>query len=384
VQTFIDLGINPSTTCIENALWTDPANFGLGTYTKGADGQGHQIDPLVLGSYAGDAASETAINANGRDLKWVQDTGNSTSFPSGAVGGRPSQGIVWNLGGQANQAVVFVQVDHGPVPGEVLENTAWLSNDPDAVDADWTAAFLTHVYGFGWMPDDVGIADGFVAVYTLPDPAATFQYVSVTWGGPGAIVRDGDDEIDAVGGLTAGGGGVVPEPASLALIGLGLAGLVPRIAVPHSHDAAVGGERGPSGEVLHGRAGGGVECARRVGVGGQRVQGHPRRRCEFDLAGVAARDRIGGSGPSVLRDLAAVDGHRAVGRGGEEEPGREPFGRLGRWFPVREGDERIRVDHEVGLLGRLADRGAASGPVRVVVGEAHAVVVVDASTREHP
>lgn len=225
VQTFIDLGINPSTTCIENALWTDPANFGLGTYTKGADGQGHQIDPLVLGSYAGDAASETAINANGRDLKWVQDTGNSTSFPSGAVGGRPSQGIVWNLGGQANQAVVFVQVDHGPVPGEVLENTAWLSNDPDAVDADWTAAFLTHVYGFGWMPDDVGIADGFVAVYTLPDPAATFQYVSVTWGGPGAIVRDGDDEIDAVGGLTAGGGGVVPEPASLALIGLGLAGL---------------------------------------------------------------------------------------------------------------------------------------------------------------
>jgi hypothetical protein len=73
-----------------------------------------------------------------------------------------------------------------------------------------------------------------VAVYRLPG-GATFQFVSVTHGGPGAVLRDGDNEIDAVGGLNVAGGcvtcvvdgidGVVPEPATLLLLGSGLAGL---------------------------------------------------------------------------------------------------------------------------------------------------------------
>lgn len=222
VSTFTSLGIDPTVTCIENGLWTDPSGFSLGTYVRGAEGAGYGYNPAALGAYDGSTLGSVAANANARDFYWVQD-GSANAFLNGIVGSAPSNGVIWDLGGQANQLAVFAFVDHGPVPGETLESTVWLSNDPFAVDALWTQAFLTHVYGGGWSADP-NIADGFVGVYQLPS-AATFRYASVTWGGPGALVRDGDNEIDAVGGLTFSGGGIntsVPEPLSISLVGLGL------------------------------------------------------------------------------------------------------------------------------------------------------------------
>lgn len=221
------------TVCIENSLWADPSGFGLGTYVKGADALGGGPTLSEFLAFNGATVDGTfAGNANARDFYWVQDNGNGTTFPGGATGGRPSMGIVWDLLGLANQAAVFVSVDHGPVPGEVLENTAWFSNDPNALDGGWTQGLLTHVYGFGWSADPDAdlipdINDGMVAVYTLPGNA-TFRYVSVTHGGPGSILRDGDNEIDAVGGLNAGGGGVVPEPVTASLLLLGVAGVLGR------------------------------------------------------------------------------------------------------------------------------------------------------------
>jgi hypothetical protein len=231
VQTFIDLGVDPNVTCIENSLWTDPAGFTLGLFITGNEGQGGTPDPTVLGF---DNSTTLVGNGNARDFFWVQDEGNVITFPgspdvNGAItGGRPSQGLIWDLGGPANQAVVFVQVDHGPLPGEVLESTAWLGTSPNVLDdSAWTQAFLDHVYLQGWSPDP-NISDGFVAVYRLPNNQ-TFQFVSVTHGGPGAVNRDGDDEIDAVGGLNFTGGCVdcplVPEPSTWLLHGSGLIGL---------------------------------------------------------------------------------------------------------------------------------------------------------------
>lgn len=233
VATFQGLGIDPSTTCIENTLWTDPSGFTLGSYVKGADGLGGVPDPTVLNWNGSTVNGTFAGNANNRDFFWVQDTGNTTNFGNGDTGGRPSGGIIWDLGGQANKAVVFVVVDHGPLPGEVLENTAWLSNDPNAADGGWAQAVLEHVYLQGWSANP-NISDGFVAVYSLPNNA-TFRYVSVTHGGPAAVTQDGDNEIDAVGGLSVrgcgvndpecNGGGTVPEPGMLWLLGVSLLGV---------------------------------------------------------------------------------------------------------------------------------------------------------------
>ena len=62
--------------------------------------------------------------------------------------------------------------------------------------------------------------------------ASTVRYAAVIWGGPGALIADGDNEINAIMGLkgdfTGNDDGTIPEPATLALMGAGLLGLAAR------------------------------------------------------------------------------------------------------------------------------------------------------------
>jgi hypothetical protein len=125
---------------------------------------------------------------------------------------------IWDLGFQATKAAVFNTIDHGPLPQESIESTVYLSNDK----VNWVQAVTERVWMQGIYSDTSVVWDGFVyAVGTGTN--ATFRYASVIWGGPGALIADGDNEINGIMGLNSNFGGNVPEPGSLALVGLALA-----------------------------------------------------------------------------------------------------------------------------------------------------------------
>lgn len=228
--TFAGLGFTIGTGAndlkVSTGTYADPSGLIFGNMTTpNATAYGTTYDKMTYG-YSIDAAN-TAYG-NNRDYQWVQNTGTNTG--TSPASDQPWLGTIWNLGGQANQAVVFPTVDHGPLPQEAAEYTVYLTNTPGSTSlADWHLALLDQVYLQGWEPDSISLADGFTTVWKLAG-GATFQYVSLQGVGSQALqpIYGNEDEIDAVAGLTAQGGGVgktIPEPSSLALAAIGFAAL---------------------------------------------------------------------------------------------------------------------------------------------------------------
>ncbi len=188
------------------------ANPGFGSYGTSLD-QPNVVNPGHDGtynySYSGVGA---AFGGNAVDQHWTQ-TDNGVGHS------------IWDLGFQASKAAIFNTVDHGPLPGEAIESTVYLSNDK----VNWTQAVTERVWMEGIYSDTSVIWDGFAYVVGT-GTANTFRYASIIWGGPGALLSDGDNEINGVMGLQGDFSGTpVPEPSTylagaLLLIPAGLQG----------------------------------------------------------------------------------------------------------------------------------------------------------------
>ena len=151
-------------------------------------------------------------NANSIDNTWFQS--------SGTIGD-----TVFDLGFQATKAAIFNSIDHGPLPQEAIESTVYLSND----QINWTLGITERVWMEGNESNTGILWDGFTyAVGT--GTTDTFRYASIIHGGPGALINDGDDEINGVLGLrgdfTPPPMNPVPVPAAVWLFGTALIGLI--------------------------------------------------------------------------------------------------------------------------------------------------------------
>lgn len=172
---------------------------------------GKSLDTTGTGSYGYIYPSDQdrAFGASHVDQYWIQ-TGN-------LVGG-----AVWDLGPNASTAVIFNTIDHGPLPGEAIESTVYLSNDL----INWVEAETLKVWLEGYLSNTGILWDGFV--YAVGTPGGdVFRYASIIWGGPGSLLQDGDNEINGVMGATGDfePPTKIPEPETLFLVIGTLAGL---------------------------------------------------------------------------------------------------------------------------------------------------------------
>jgi hypothetical protein len=182
------------------------STVGVGSSGRSLDTDGTLADPYQYVTPSGDAATA----GSSIDDLWVQT--------SGVIGNN-----VWDLGAPSTKAAIFNTIDHGPLPGEAIESTVYLSND----QITWIQAVTERVWLEGFVANTGVLWDGFTyAVGT--GTGDTFRYASIIHGGPGALISDGDNEINGVLGLDADFTpvGAVPVPAAIWLFGTALIGFI--------------------------------------------------------------------------------------------------------------------------------------------------------------
>jgi hypothetical protein len=173
---------------------------------------GRSLDTTGTGSYLYDFPGVSITTAgNSIDNLWIQT--------DNVVGN-----AIWDLGAPSTKAAIFNTIDHGPLPGEAIEATVYLSND----QTNWTQAVTERVWLEGYELELGILWDGFTyAVGT--GTGETFRYASIIWGGPGALISDGDNEINGIMGLDSDftpSVSEVPVPAAIWLFGTALVGFI--------------------------------------------------------------------------------------------------------------------------------------------------------------
>ena len=192
----------------------DITNHRCGTVVQGSDGNGRQTNPATydysIPSELGDAAG------NAVDHHWVHDEDD----------GPLTNALVFDLGDSSTVVDLFPAIDHGPVPGEALEATVYGFDRLDDPASEWETGDISMLFDDGWSD---WISDDFVSRWSFARP---HRYVGVRWGGPKAVVADGDAEIDAAcapaaAGILARAGTdqAVPEGSVVTLDGSGSVGL---------------------------------------------------------------------------------------------------------------------------------------------------------------